>query len=479
MQGYKRINENNFILNSDSYKECHWEQYPVGTRKIYSYLESRGGKFERVLFFGLQYILKKHLVGKVLSKGMINEAEDVLGSHFKNNKLFNRKGFERLWKKHKETLPLKIRAVPEGSIVPVGNVLMTIENTDPEFYWLTDFMETIISQVWYPATVATYSMEAKKIISRYFKKTSDASLELIDYMLHDFGFRGCSSWETSGVGGMAHLINFKGTDTLSAIVFGRNYYDSEMAGYSVPASQHSTMTIRGKRGEMETYSKMLDIYPTGIVSVVSDSYDIINAVGNIWGGALRSKVLTRNGKVVIRPDSGDPVEVDRKVMNILWEKFGGKINEKGYKVLDSHVGIIQGDGVDLATIDKVLEMMEVEHFSAENIVFGSGGALLQKHNRDDCKFAIKCSYAEVGGEPIDVQKNPITDPGKKSKAGRLALVRNGQQYITKRREELKETETDVLETVFENGKLVKERNFEEVRKLAETNLAELAALGVN
>jgi len=483
MQKYKKINESNFVLKTDSYKIPHYKFFPKGTENMYLYLEARKDRdgFGGNLFFGLQYIIKRHLEGKVLNAEMIEEAEAVLGEHFINHKVFNKKGFKSLLDKHGGTIPIRIKAVPEGLFLPPRNALMTIESTDPEFYWLPGFLEPINLQVWKPSTVATYSRQCKKVIAKYWLKTSDAPLDSLDFKfkLHDFGFRGSDCWESSGLAGMSHLVNFMGTDTLSALIFARNYYGAGVAGYSVPATEHSTMTAWGEENEEKAYENALDAYPTGVISVVSDSYDIFNAVENIWGGNLSGRVLNRDGRVVIRPDSGDPVVVIRKLLDILWKKFGGLVNQKGYRVINPKTGLIQGDGIDLQTIEKILQMMALDNFSAENITFGSGGALLQKHCRDDHGFSIKMSCVQINGEEIDTAKTPITDPAKSSKRGKFSLVERSRQYLTIRQNELRPGEFDLLETVFENGELVKEYDFDEIRKLAEIKPAELANLTAN
>ncbi len=450
----------NILLMTDSYKVSHYKQYPPKCNKIYSYFESRGGQFDNVCFFGLQYFLKQYLSGKVITQEKIEQAATIFSQHFGNGNLFNRSAWEYILQKYDGQLPLRIKAVAEGSIVPISNVLMTIENLDPKCYWLTNYLETLLVQVWYPSTVATLSYHIRQMMHQFCKATG--GLEGLDFKLHDFGFRGVSSVESAGMGGAAHLINFKGTDTLQALAFIQKYYNtSEVVGFSVAASEHSTMTSWGKTNETKAYQNMLEQYPQGIVSVVSDSYDIYHACEHIWGEQLKEQVLARDGQLVIRPDSGDPLEVILKLLDILGDKFGYTTNAQGYKVLHPKVRILQGDGVDYHAIQNILQAMQENQWSADNIVFGMGGGLLQKLNRDTQKFAFKCSYAEIDGQGRNVFKDPITDKGKQSKKGQLKLSRNNAQYQTV---SLSTPGEDHLQTVFELGKLQKEWTFEEVRQ---------------
>lgn len=463
----------NFILRSDSYKYTHHKQYPPGTQHVYSYFESRGGQWDEVVFFGLQYYLKQYLRGNVVLSNDISNADKFIRTHIGED-IFNRIGWERILKVHDGRLPLEIKAVPEGTVVPTGNVLMTVENTDPELPWLTNFVETILSKVWYSCTVATQSREIKKKINDYLVMTGDESL--LPFKLHDFGYRGVSSEESAAIGGASHLINFMGTDTVSALPFIQEYYSPNgqfsMPGFSIPASEHSTIT--SWTSEEDAMENMLDQYPSGLVACVSDSYDIENACEKIWGISLRSKILNRKGTLVVRPDSGDPVTVVLKVLEILGEKFGYDVNNKGFKVLHPNIRVIQGDGVNIHSIGAILGNMRDRGWSADNIAFGMGGALLQQLNRDTLKFAFKCSHidGELNGQTFDrdVFKRPKTDAGKNSKAGRLALVRDANnKYITIpfKGKEYSGYPEDNLITVFKNGELLVDQSFTGIRMLAE------------
>jgi nicotinamide phosphoribosyltransferase len=453
------MNEN-IILATDSYKPSHYRQYPANTTRVYSFFESRGGAFTEVLFFGLQYILSRHLAGVQVTEEKIEEAKELFAMHFGNTELFNEAGWRHILNEHGGKLPLRIKAVLEGSRIPTRNVLATVENTDPAVPWLTNYVETILSQVWYPTTVATQSAAMRDTIMRYLKETGDPSL--IDFKLHDFGYRGSTSDESAAIGGAAHLVNFKGTDTLAALQLLRQHYDEPMAGFSIPAAEHSTITAWGRDGEVDAYRNMLTQFQDGLVAVVSDSYDIYRAVDELWGGALKDAVMEREGTLVIRPDSGEPTEVVPTVHNLLGEHFPFETNWKGYRVLDSHVRVIQGDGIDVNSIGPILEALKESGWSADNLAFGSGSGLLQKVNRDTLKFAFKASAIERAGVWHDVYKDPVTDAGKRSRRGRFSLVSEDDEYRTMPIGE----EGDLLATVFENGEVTRRQTLAEIRALA-------------
>lgn len=453
------------VYLSDSYKVTHWPQYRRGTTNVYSYFESRGGKSKDTVFFGLQYLLKRYLAGTVVTRAMVNEAFEVYSAHFGNNQLFYLSGWEHIVTHHGGRLPLSIKAVPEGTVVPVSNVLMTVENTCPECYWLTNFMETLLVQTWYGTSVATQSRNIKKNIMKWLDQTGDPSL--IDFKLHDFGFRGVSSVESAAIGGAAHLVNFKGTDTVVALRLLQKFYGAtQAAGFSIPAAEHSTITSWGRAHEVNAYLNMLEKFPRGLVAIVADSYDIRKAVSEHFGEQLRQRVLERDGVVVIRPDSGYPRDVVLDVTERLGEAFGYEENAKGYKVLNPKVRIIQGDGVNQDSIDDILLGLAAKKWSADNIAFGMGGALLQKLDRDTHKFAFKCSSTVCDGVQRDVFKDPVTDSGKRSKAGRLALVQsNDGEYVTAP-EELAHYAVNELVPVFRDGELLVDQSLGDIRQRA-------------
>jgi nicotinamide phosphoribosyltransferase len=451
--------ESNILLLTDSYKVSHYKQYPAGTTRVFSFFESRGGRYPETLFFGLQYIVKKHLLGVVVTEEKIEEAKELFQDHFGDSNLLNEKGWRHILEVHGGRLPVEIKAVREGSRVPTGNVLVTVINTDPEVPWLTNYIETLLVQLWYPMTVATQSFFMKQTILRYLEETGKP--KLIDYKLHDFGFRGSTTVESAGIGGLAHLVNFKGTDTIEALVVGKKFYSEKMAGFSIPAAEHSTITSWGKGNEVLAFKNMLEKYPTGLVAVVSDSYDVFNACEELWGNILKDDVLNRAGVLVIRPDSGDPVEVLPRILEILGRKFGTEVNIKGYKVLNPKIRIIQGDGINYLTVGEILEALKQAGWSADNVAFGSGGGLLQQIDRDTQRIAFKCCATEVNGVWNDVSKDPVTDHGKRSKAGRLALVIESGKYKTVRLEDT--ILENMLTTIFNNGHLLVDYRLSEIR----------------
>lgn len=417
----------NLITLTDSYKFSHWTQYPEGTQKVFSYLEARGGEYPATVFFGLQYFLKEYL-GAGITKMDILEAKEWAKFH---GVPFNEDGWmELLGDDALADLPLEIKAVPEGKLYPTGTVLMTIENTDERFPWLTNWMETLLMKVWYPTTVATKSYYVKQVIKGAYEKSSDS--DFVDFQYHNFGDRGSSSVESAMIGGMAHLSQFNGTDNFNAVLGLEKYYGIKK-GWSIPATEHSTITSWGRDGEFYMYKNYLEINKGNpIVACVMDSYNIYKALEFITSGEMKQKIESPEYPVwVIRPDSGEPINVIRQILDIMQDnKVAFTTNSKGFKVFNKY-RIIWGDGINPKTIMQILNFVISKGYSAENIAFGSGGDLMQKLDRDTCKFAIKCSAAKINGVYVDVFKDPITDSGKKSKAGVLT--------------------SPELKTVFKNG----------------------------
>ena len=449
----------NLAIATDSYKASHWKQFPPNTGYTFYYIESRGGG---------DYIIPiyKPVLVDVLSNvptiNQVERAKQFWDTHIGKD-IFNYKGWLEIARLG--YLPLRVKAIPEGTKVPTKNVIMTVENTDPRFYWLPGWVETLILQMWYPTTVCTRSYEIKQIIKESLERTGDPSL--LPFKLHDFGFRGVSSYQSAMLGGMAHLVNFMGTDTTAAIEGVWQYYgDDFMPAFSIAAAEHSTITSWGEYGEVDAYRNMLNQFakPGSLVAVVSDSYDIDNAVENIWGKQLKKQVIESDAIVIIRPDSGEPSIVVPRILQQLANAFGVTTNEKGYDVLNN-VRVIQGDGMsNPEDIRKVLDAVEEYMFSADNVAFGMGGGLLQQVNRDTYKFAMKCSAAKINDEWVDVFKQPKDDPWKKSKKGRLRLVKENDQYKTT-------TDTTLpneLKTVFEDGKFFMYDTFEDVRMRVDT-----------
>ena len=459
-------NFNNLILNSDSYKTSHWVQYPAGSEYMSSYVEARKGDYD-VVFFGLQAFIKEYLSTPITQQD-IDEAELVIQAH---GLTFNRAGWELMLEKHGGYLPLRIEAVPEGSIVPVSNVVCQVVNTDPEFYWLPSYIETaLLRAIWYPSTVASVSRYCKGIIRKALKKSAD-NLDSLPFKLHDFGARGASSFESVALGSLAHLVNFSGTDSMTALVAASRWYgmDKDMPAFSIPAAEHSTMTAWGRDGETAAFANMLKQFggKDKAFSVVSDSYDLWNAIDNIWGDSLKEDVKNMGGTLVIRPDSGEPIKVVREALERLAVKFGTTINSKGYKVLPDYVRIIQGDGISAQTLGKIIDAVMDAGFSAENITFGMGGGLLQQVNRDTMSWAMKASAISINGEWKDIYKDPITSHSKRSKKGILALIKDSSgQLKTIKANEMNTNDDNLLRDVYIDGKLVVEDSLIDIRERA-------------
>ena len=451
----------NIILNVDSYKISHFKQYPDGTQFISSYIESRGGEYPFTLFFGLQMFLKE------LRAPTHDEVEYA-------GKLIEAHGYEFNWDGWRAIadlgyLPVRIQAVPEGTVLETKNVLVQVVNTDERFPWLTSYLETaILRAVWYPTTVATRSKSIKNMLQMFAEQNSDDPGGII-FKLHDFGFRGVSSYESGSIGGIAHLVNFMGSDTIGALEYGRKYYHENVAGFSIPAAEHSTITSWGRDKEIDAYRNMLKQFakPGALVAVVSDSYDIYNAAQNIWGDALRQEVIDSGATIIVRPDSGDPTIVPVNVIEMLGERFGFTMNTKGYKVLPKCVRVIQGDGVNEESIETILTNLGHAGWSIDNIAFGMGGELLQTPNRDTLKFAMKASWIQQYEYTRDVFKDPVTDKGKRSKMGRLALIENeklaGPCYRTIREDQYVYGVKNLLVDVYRDGKLLKDYTLKEIR----------------
>lgn len=457
----------NIILWTDSYKTVHADCFVPKLEFLYSYMEARGGVFPTCTFFGLQYILKKNLVGKVVTKEKIDQAEALINAHM-GGKVFNREGWEHILKKHDGKLPLRICSVQEGTEVNNKNVLLTIENTDKKVPWLTNYVESVLLHVWYSSTVATLSNEFWKLWNSYLTKTGTP--EDIVFKTHDFGFRGVSSNESAEAGGIAHMLSFKGSDNMPALQAARAYYSCPLGAYSLPATEHSTMTSWGIEHEVDAYRNVLNKFPDSPVSVVSDSWSIRNAISEIWGKTLKEEVLARTNFLAIRLDSGDPASMVLDSLRLCDEAFGSEINQKGYRVLNPKIRLLQGDGINLETARTILHRMEAWGWSADNVAFGIGGALLQKLTRDDLGFALKASHATVNGIGRDIQKNPATDPNKKSKPGRLALHRSAEGFFWTGKQG--DREPDYLQPVFLNGELVKEYTLDQCRKNLERSRME-------
>lgn len=447
------------INKTDLYKYGHWLQYKPDIEHVSSYIESRGVESNRdwteVVHAGTANFLENFLSQPLVTAKSLDRAKSRIPA---TGLSFNAEGFEQLLKLHNGMAPLRVESLPEGMVVPLGTPQFQVVNTDRRFPWLTSFLEThALRSIWYPSTVATQSFYIKRIIAKYMDETA-GHREGLDFKLHDFGARGASSSESASIGGLAHLYNFMGTDTNEAIELAYDLYGETTAGFSVDAAEHSTITsFGGPDHEVDAYEHLLDTFgqqPNKLFSVVSDSYDLFGAIENLWGGTLKDKVIdlgNRGSKLVIRPDSGDPVRIVVQTIQALMSKFGFTVNQKGYKVLPPYIGVLQGDGINEKSITAILEAMKQAGLSAENIVFGMGGELLQKVNRDTLKYAMKASAAANSSGWYDVYKDPITDAGKRSKRGQLAVVERAGVITTIRRNELLPRDVNLLEEVYMNG----------------------------
>ena len=460
--------ENNICILTDSYKVTHHYFYPKGTEKIYSYLESRvGAEFNKTIFYGLQYIIKKYLEGSVVTQEKIDEADSIISTHIGEG-IFNKKGWEHILDNYDGRLPIEIKAVAEGTPVEVGNALMTVENTDKKSYWLPNYLEPLLLQVWYPSTVATLSAEVRKLCNFYLEITGSLK-DNLDFMLHDFGYRGATSTESSRLCGSAHLLSFSGTDTIPSLSIPVNYYnDPNIYGFSVQATEHSVMTSLGPEGEISQVLNVIDNAKDGVLSIVIDSYNYKNLLAEAGksGSELNDAILNfldgENNKVVFRPDSGEPVSTTIDCLNLLSEGFGGHLTHKGYKVFDLNIGLLWGDGLNYQKIRDILFAMKSAGWAAQNIIFGMGGGLHSSVTRDTQRNAFKCSAQLRDGEWHDIFKNPL-DSSKKSKTGRFKLVKQNNSFKTV---QIDSEGEDYLQTVFRNGELLIEDKFGDIKNRA-------------
>lgn len=452
---------NNPILHSDSYKFSHWMVYPEGAEYASSYIESRGGKWNENVFFGLQYILKTM---KKIKVDDVKEAKPFIDQQI-GPEIFNYEGWMRIATEFKGNLPLRIEAVPEGTIIDGHNVLVQITNTHPDFAWLPSFVETFLLRVWYPISVATLSYHCRKDIEKFLKMTADVWENKVDFVLNDFGQRGVSSAESASIGGAAHLLNFKGTDTIEGVKLLIDYYSAPVAGYSIPATEHSISTAYGLNEEeyvlnvLEKFAK-----PGNIFAMVADTYDIFGFIDMLGRNQeIKNKIINHGkmgGFTVIRPDSGNPMTIPVEVIARLDSIFGHTVNSKGFKVLN-YVRAIQGDGINSDTIPILLKNVMDAGYSTENLALGMGGKLLQGVDRDTLKFAMKSSAICINGVWKEIYKDPITDHGKVSKKGILALIKENGHYKTVKLNELNGRK-NYLETVWENGELVRDMTYDEI-----------------
>lgn len=510
------INPMNLI---DGYKADHRRQYPKGTEFVYSNFTPRQTRIkdvDEVVFVGLQYFIMEYLIER-WNKGFFERPKDIVLSEYKR-RMNNYLGKDAVPCEHIEELydlgylPIKIKALPEGTLVPIGVPVFTIVNTLPKFFWLTNYLETLMSNIlWKPITSATTAFQYRKRFEEYADKTGyDKSF--IQWQGHDFSFRGMSGIEDALLSGAGHLFSFSGTDTIPAIDFLEKYYnadsDKELIGGSVPATEHSVMSMGDVEGEINTFRKLITkLYPNGIVSIVSDTWDFWKVMTE-YLPILKEDILSRDGRTVIRPDSGDPVDIicgkdhmeengvyypENTAENIakgdsyylnnpiseaeakgayetLWDIFGGTINEKGYKVLNSKIGLIYGDSITLERQKEILSRLERKGFCASNLVLGIGSFTYEYVTRDTFGFAMKATWGQVDGVEKNIFKNPKTDSGFKKSAKGLLHVYEEDGKLKLMDQVSKDVEnTGLLETVFVDGQLIKQTSLSEIRERINSN----------
>jgi len=474
------------VGDTDGYKLTHIPQYIKGADKMISYFESRGSKFNRVMNFGVQMLVKEYMLQRLTAKQAYNmiewATEHMNGNMVKDLEIALNKVVNEL----DGRLPIRIRNAPEGLMIPIKNVILTIETTMPGEAWfsLVSYFETKLVRVWAAMTVGTTSWYVREAILKALEKSSDDPMAEINYKFHDFGSRGVPDMGTAAFNGAAHLVSSMGTDTTVAVQALEFAYSIRMAGYSIPASEHSTTTSHGEANEIDIITQMFDAYAYkgSIFATVIDSYEAIRFIRK-YAPLFKERLIESGATWVFRPDSGDSVKMPIQVVRELEKIFGCTTNKKGYKVLNN-VRVIQGDGIVPAQVTEILNELMAAGYSASNIAFGMGGGLLQKVNRDTHKFALKCSAIRVNGDWIDVYKDPAVydedwnvideESFKISKKGRLELIYNAalDEYKTVRLEELRDYDSNwsdtLLETVYEDGYLVRDMTFAEVRANAGT-----------
>jgi len=478
-------------LLCDFYKVSHKEQYPEKTNKIYSTWTPRTSRIEgidKVVAFGFQAFIKEYLIN-YFNENFFNRSIDDVTNEYKRVIKYTlgvqNPNASHIIELHKlGYLPLKIKAVKEGTLIPIRVPMLTVENTNPKFFWLTNYIETLMSCcLWQPSTNATLAKEYRKILDEYAEKTG-GDMSFVQFQGHDFSFRGKDSLDSAKSSGAGHLLSFVGTDTIPSILYLEEFYnaniENELVGTSIPATEHSVMCAYGQ-DELESYKRIItEVYPNGFVSIVSDTWDLWSVLNNVIK-PLKSEIMNREGKVVIRPDSGDPVKIicgdlksdnenERKgVIEILWDIFGGTVTDKGYKVLDSHIGCIYGDAITLERCKEICEQLMKKGFASTNMVYGIGSFTYQYNTRDTFGFALKSTYALINEEEKFLFKDPVTDNGiKKSQKGLVVVYKENGNIIyidnltLEQRENYKDI--DLLENVFVDGKLLRDESLSEIRE---------------
>lgn len=491
----------NPFLCTDGYKVSHYLQYPQGTTLVYSNFTPRSNKHapkgcDKVVVFGTQMAVKQiveHFNTEFFDKPKSLVIEEIrkeytyyLGADYDVSHIeeLHDLGY----------LPIRVKSLPEGELVPMGVPVLTIVNTNPEFYWLTNFLETLISNLlWKPMTSATIAYQYKRLLRNWARRTDKSSIDFVAFQAHDFSMRGLDSLEATVSSGLGHATSFLGSDSLPVIHGAREYYyELGPVVHSVNATEHSVMCAGTKEDEIGTFRHLMESFPEGILSIVSDTWDLWKVLTEILP-ELKDEIMARDGKIVIRPDSGDPVDIicgtimpddpdylarknsseEKGVIELLWDVFGGTINEQGYKVLDPHIGAIYGDSITLERAEEICKRLEAKGFASTNIVFGVGSFTYQYNTRDTFGFAMKATYVEVKGEGREIFKDPITDDGtKKSAKGLLAVGYDHEtdDYILKDQCTWDQEKSGKLLTIFEDDVMKNLTNLSEIRSKIDYNI---------
>ena len=477
----------NPLLYTDGYKVDHRRQYPDNTTLVYSNWTPRSSRIEginKVVFFGLQYFIKRYII-QDFQENFFNKSKEEICKKY-SRRINNYLGENSVGIKHIEQLhdlgyiPMVFKALPEGVSVPIRVPMFTMYNTLPEFFWLTNYFETLLSTtVWLPCNSATIAKKYRTILDQYAKETS-SNLDSVNWQGHDFSMRGMAGLEAANMSAAGHLLSFTGTDTIPAIDFLETYYnansDKELIGGSVPATEHSVMCMGTNAGEQDTIKRLItEIYPNGIVSIVSDTWDLWKVLTEYLPN-LKKEVLARDGKIVIRPDSGNPVHIicgnpdgkteeeKKGVIELLWDTFGGMTNTLGYKELDSHIGVIYGDSITIERATEICKRLKQKGFASTNIVLGIGSFTYQYNTRDTFGFAMKATYGEVNFEGREIFKDPITDDGvKKSAKGLLKIEMENGEYKLYDQVTWEEEKKGELREVFRDGKLLIDEKLADIR----------------
>ena len=477
----------NPLLLTDGYKLDHRRQYPNGTTLVYSNWTPRKSRIdgvEEVVFFGLQYFLKKYIIQDFEHYFFSRPKEEVIKQYVRrvNNYLGeNQVGTQHIADLHDlGYISMVFKALPEGASVPMKVPMFTMYNTLPEFFWLTNYFETLLSAViWMPCNSATIAKQYRKVLDKYAAETSSVP-EFVNWQGHDFSMRGMAGIEAAVTSSAGHLLSFTGSDTIPAIDFFEEYYnansDTELVAGSVPATEHSVMCMGTTEGEYETFRRLVcDVYPKGIVSIVSDTWDLWKVLTD-YLPRLKDEIINREGKVVVRPDSGDPVDIicgnpqgrtneeKKGVIELLWDTFGGTVNAKGYKELVPQIGAIYGDSITIARATQICERLKVKGFASTNVVLGIGSFTYQYNTRDTFGFAMKATYGEVNGVGREIFKDPVTDDGtKKSAKGLMKITRNESGYVLTDGVTWQDEQMGELKEVFRDGKLLIDHSLADIR----------------